>query len=96
LEHLGCFVDSVEGWLGDLVKKRDGQRKVHEDRLDQKKSALAALDRQRDERMAELEEVGITKVGMELIDRMDAKREAQQQRVVDAEAVLAEWARRPT
>jgi hypothetical protein len=88
-------VDSVEGWLGDLVKKRDGQRKVHEDRLDQKKSALAALDRQRDERMAELEEVGITKVGMELIERIDAKREAQQRRVVDTEAVLAEWAPPP-
>jgi hypothetical protein len=95
LNHLALFVDSVEGWLGDLVKERDGQRKVREDQLDREKSALATLDRQRDERMAELEEVGITKVGMELIDRMDAKREAQQHRVIDAEAVLAEWAPPP-
>jgi hypothetical protein len=89
------FVDSVEGWLGELVKERDGQRKVREDQLDREKAAMAALDQTRDQRMAELEEVGITKVGMELIDRMDAKRDAQQQRVVDAEAVLAEWAPPP-
>ena len=81
----------MEGWLGDLVKERDGQRKVREDQLDREKSALATLDRQRDERMAELEEVGITKIGMELIERMDAKREAQAQRIAEAEAVLAEW-----
>jgi hypothetical protein len=81
LDHLALFVDSVEGWLGELVKERDGQRKVREDQLDRKEAALAALDQTRDERMAQLEEVGITKVGMELID-LDAKREAQQQRVV--------------
>jgi hypothetical protein len=88
-------VDSVEGWLGELVQERDGQRKVHEDQLDQEKAALAVLDGQRDERMAELESVGVTKVGLELIERMDAKRKSQQQRVVDAEAVLAEWAPTP-
>jgi hypothetical protein len=95
LEHLACFVDSVEGWLGELVKERDGQRTVHEDQLDAEKAALVALDRQRDERMAELESVGITAIGMEVIERIDAKRDAQQQRVVDAEAVLSEWVPTP-
>jgi hypothetical protein len=95
LNHLAWFVDSVEGWLGELVRERDGQRKVREGQLDRETASLAALDHTRDERMAELEEVGITKVGMELIERMDARREAQQQRVVDAEAVLAEWAPPP-
>ena len=95
LEHLACFVDSVDGWLGGLVMERDGQRKVREDQLDTERAAMSALDRQRDERMAELESIGVTKIGMEVIERIDAKSDGQRQRVVDAEAVLAEWAPPP-
>jgi site-specific DNA recombinase len=91
LNHLQTFVGSVEEWIAGVLAERDGERKVREGQLDQEKAALAGLDRQRDERMAELESVGVTTIGMELVERMDARREAQRQRISEAEAVLAEW-----
>jgi DNA invertase Pin-like site-specific DNA recombinase len=95
LEHLDCFMDSVEGWIADLLAERDGERGVRESQLDEEEAALAVLDRRRDERMAEVEEKGADPIVMEAIARIDVKREAQQQRITDADAILAEWAATP-
>jgi DNA invertase Pin-like site-specific DNA recombinase len=95
LNHLQSFIGSVEGWIADLLTKRDAERNVRVGQLEQERAALATLDRQRDERMAELEQVGMTKIGMEVIERIDAKREAQANRIAEAEAVVAEWTAPP-
>jgi hypothetical protein len=95
LEHLDLFIDSVEGWIKDRLEERDGERGVRESQLDEEKAALAVLDARRGERMAELEAIGMNAIGMEVIANIDAKREAQQRRIADAEAILAEWAATP-
>jgi len=56
-----------------------------------RRAELAVLDARRDERMAEVEAIGVTELGLEVIAHIDAKREAQQQRIREAEAILAEW-----
>jgi hypothetical protein len=91
VNHLRSFIGSVEDWIADLLKERDSERNVRLGQLDREKAALGALERQRDRRMAELEAVGITKVGLEVIERMDVKLDAQAKRITEAEAVLAEW-----
>jgi hypothetical protein len=95
LNHLQSFIGSVEGWIADLLTKRDAERNVRVGQLEQERAALATLDRQRDERMTELEQVGMTKIGLEVIERVDAKREAQANRIAEADAVVAEWTAPP-
>jgi hypothetical protein len=91
LNHLGSFVGEVKGWLGDILTQRSLEAQARAGRLDVERDALVALDRQRDERMAELMEVGITAVGMEVIEAIDRKREAQARRIAEAQAALGEW-----
>jgi DNA invertase Pin-like site-specific DNA recombinase len=95
LDHLARFTDDVESWIAGLLAERDGALKARESGLDQERAALAALDRQRADRMAELEAIGVTKVGLELIERMDAKRKSQAETIADAEAMVAEFATTP-
>jgi DNA invertase Pin-like site-specific DNA recombinase len=91
LDHLDRFMDSVEDWIADVMAERSGERHVHEDELEHQQDVLLALDRQRDERMAEVEEQGTNPILMEAITRIDAKRETQAQRIAEVESMLAEW-----
>jgi DNA invertase Pin-like site-specific DNA recombinase len=95
LNHLQSFVGSVEDWIAGVLAERNGERHALEGRLDQEQAVLLALDGQRDERMAELESLGVNKIGMELIERIDSKRETQSKRIAEAQALLAEWAPTP-
>lgn len=95
LNHLGSFVGSVEKWIAGLVNERNSEAAAAEQRRDAEKAQLAGLDRQREQRMAELTEIGITSVGMEVVKRLDRARAAQEVRIAEAEAMLAEWSAPP-
>ena len=64
LNHLGSFVGSVEAWITErLVSERRGGG-PRQRQLDAEKAQLAALDEQRQQRMAELTKIGITSLGL--------------------------------
>jgi DNA invertase Pin-like site-specific DNA recombinase len=92
LPHFGSNLDAV------VVERLDERHHAQSDRkaaLEAKRRELAALDRKREQRMAELTEVGITAVGMEVIERIDAERSRLRDAIADAKAVLAEHADQP-
>jgi DNA invertase Pin-like site-specific DNA recombinase len=91
LSHLDSFMDSVADWIAEVMTERSGERHVHEDRLDAEKAALAKLDLQREQRMAELKAVGFHPVALEAVEALDRERESQAQRIEEAESMLAEW-----
>ena len=96
LNHLETFVASIEGWIAEKLRERDLEVRARQRALDAERTQLAVLDRQRDERMAELVEHGITSpIAFEVIERLDAQREAQTQRIADAEAKVSEFAGSP-
>lgn len=91
LEYLTLFVGDVEEWIGGQLAEREAAAVDRERRLDELLAQLVSLDRQREERMAELQAVGITALGLEVIERIDTEREARRRDVDDARAALAEW-----
>lgn len=91
LEHLDSFVGSVQGWIAGLLRERGVEAQARQRQLDTERAKLAALDRQREERMAELERVGFHPVALEVVERIDRDRAAQAVRIADAEAKLAEF-----
>jgi DNA invertase Pin-like site-specific DNA recombinase len=95
LDHLGSFVASVEGWLANILNQRTAEAVKWQATLDAKRTALADLDRRRDQRMAELAEIGFSAIGMEVIERIDRQVEQAQAEVKQAEAIHAEWSRTP-
>jgi hypothetical protein len=99
LNHLGSFIGSVEGWVTDQLKEREHERHHCERLLDEERAGLRDLDAQRDQRMGEIARLDLSRsrgqIAMELIERIDAQRVAQEQRIIEAEAVLSEWATTP-
>jgi DNA invertase Pin-like site-specific DNA recombinase len=91
LEHLSLFVGDVAGWIGEKVAERSEAQRALQRVLDGEKARLVVLDRQREERMAELVEIGISDLGLEVIARIDRQREAVERDVRDAQARLDEW-----
>ena len=85
------IVGSVESWIAELLKERGVEAQARQGQLDAERAKLAVLDRQRDERMSELERVGFHPVALEVVERIDRDREAQSVRIADAEARLAEF-----
>jgi hypothetical protein len=99
LNHLGSFIGSVEGWITDQLKEREHARHQCERLLDEERACLRDLDAQRDQRMGEIARLDLSsrrgQIAMELIERIDAQRVAQEQRIIEAKAVLSEWATTP-
>jgi len=96
LNHLGSFVGSVEGWIQERVAERNSEAQGRQRQLDAERTQLAALDRQREVRMAEIVKHGITSpVAFEVVERIDRQRDAQAARIAEAEAMLGEWSGPP-
>jgi hypothetical protein len=95
LNHLATFVGSVDEWIAEVLGQRNAEAVKRQANIDARKAALAALDRQREDRMAELSELGITAIGMEIIERLDSQREAVRTEIAEAEAVATEWSGPP-
>jgi DNA invertase Pin-like site-specific DNA recombinase len=92
LNHLRTFVGSIETWITERVRDRDVEAAVRQQRLDADRAQLAVLDRQREERMAEIREHGITSpLAMEVVEMIDRDREVQARRIQETEAMLSEW-----
>ena len=91
LDHLSLFVGDLQGWIGEQLAQRTDERDELEHALEARGRALASLDALRERRMAELTEVGITAIGLEVIERIDADRDGAATAVEDIEARLGEW-----
>ena len=91
LAHLSLFVGDVQTWIGERLADRSSERTARQEALDALKAKLAALDRRREERMSELADIGVSKIGLEVIERIDAQRESSREEIADAEAALGEW-----
>ena len=91
LRHLHWFIGSVEDWITERVQERSTELQAREKTLARERGRLGELERQRQARMGELEEVGITALGLEVIEGIDRKIEAQQRKIGEAEAMTAEW-----
>jgi hypothetical protein len=91
LEHLSLFVGDVDAWVGERLADRSSEQTARQEALDTLKAKLAVLDRQRDQRMSELADIGVSKIGLEVIERIDAQRESLRGDIADAEAALGEW-----
>jgi hypothetical protein len=91
LEHLTLFVGNVQGWIEEQLESRSDGLTTLQKALDEEQAKLADLDALREQRMAELIDVGITDVGLEVIERIDQQRRNIGSDISDAEAQLAEW-----
>ena len=89
LRHLDAFVGKdLEAWIAERLATRTDEQADLERTLDARRSELVALERRREQRMTELETVGITQLGLEVIERIDAEREGLSATVADIEARL--------
>ena len=88
LNHLSTFVGSVEDWISGVLAECDGEAQEHRRAIDAERAKLAALERLREERMAELTEVGITAIGLEVIERIDADIDSLRSAIEDAGQAL--------
>lgn len=100
LDHLDTFIGSVEDWLREKAAERSVEQQQREAASNRERAALTALDKRRALRVAEYDRMlddGDPKahLALESVDRIDKKREAQQQRIAEVEAVVAEWAGPP-
>jgi DNA invertase Pin-like site-specific DNA recombinase len=96
LNHVQTFIGSVEGWIAERLAERSGELTTRQTALNAERAKLAVLGRQRDQRMSEIAEHGITSpIALELIERIDRDRESQALRITEAEAVLSEWTSSP-
>jgi DNA invertase Pin-like site-specific DNA recombinase len=95
IRHLHTFIGSVEEWIGGQLAERNHARQEREKLLDEQRAGLGKLKAKRDKRMAELEDVGISKVGLEVIERIDREIAAQDTQVAAAEVLLEEWNQTP-
>ncbi|HET7047531.1 MAG TPA: hypothetical protein VFI54_04605, partial [Solirubrobacteraceae bacterium] len=97
LNHLELFLgDDLDTWIGERIAERSSEQATLQTALDGEKAQLVALDRRRAKLMAEYERlVGegdpVARYALEPVARLDAEREAQQQRIADADAHLSEW-----
>jgi DNA invertase Pin-like site-specific DNA recombinase len=94
LDHLGLFVGHVEDWIGERLAERSDEQQALQSALDARRRELSSLDAQREKRMAEMTTIGITPVGLEVIERIDSERAGRQRDIEEAEAVLSEWTAR--
>jgi DNA invertase Pin-like site-specific DNA recombinase len=90
-EHLTMFVGDIQGWIGQRLEERSEGLTTLQKAMDEEKAKLAELDAKRDQRMAELVKVGITSLGLEVIERIDQERKSRAREIENAEAQLAEW-----
>lgn len=96
LNHLGTFVGSVEDWLREKAAERTVEQEQREASIDRERGALADLDKQRARHFAEYDKLvaagsPVAHLALERVAKFDAERERQQQRIAEAEAVVAEW-----
>jgi DNA invertase Pin-like site-specific DNA recombinase len=91
LNHLSLFVGDLDQWITERLTDRSGAQAGLQTALDARKAALAILDRQREQRMAELPEVAFNPIALEVIERIDAQRDSSREEIADAEAALGEW-----
>jgi hypothetical protein len=96
LNHLDTFVGSVESWIAEQV---DAHTVEHDQRVaavDRELGVLRDLDRRREQHLAEYRRMvadgdRLARYGLEEVERLDHEREAQQQVIARAEAVVSEW-----
>jgi DNA invertase Pin-like site-specific DNA recombinase len=92
LDHLELLIgQGVGDWIKERLAERDTEREARQRQLDTEKARFAVLDRQREERMAELEKVGFHRVALEVVDRIDRERAHLAEAIEDAVARLEEW-----
>jgi DNA invertase Pin-like site-specific DNA recombinase len=90
-QHLATIMGGVREWIEGQVAGRSEEIEERLQALDQERAKLKDLDRQREQRMAELAQIGITALGLEVIARIDQERAAVASAIADAEAELQEW-----
>jgi DNA invertase Pin-like site-specific DNA recombinase len=96
MRHLDWFLIDIEGWIAERVADRDQEKASRERSLKVELDKLRELDRQREKRLAEIEEHGITSpIALEVIERIDRNRRQQEQVIAQAESVLSEWQASP-
>jgi DNA invertase Pin-like site-specific DNA recombinase len=100
LRHLDSFVGSVEEWISDRLAERDRERRTRETALERQRGQLRELDRKRTLYVAEYERLmaegaSSAYVAGEVVERADAERAEQLQRIEEAEAVVREWSGPP-
>ena len=91
MRHLDVFGLSVKEWIAECLKEHSAEQIAGQSDLDAQVAQLADLDAQRDARMAELADIGITELGLEVVARIDHEREAVDRKVEEARAALSEW-----
>jgi hypothetical protein len=92
LRHLDSFVGTtLDAWIGAKLQEHSGDREALERQLETLVANLASLDARREARMAEMAELGMSSIGIELVERIDQERSSLLGRIEDAEARLAEW-----
>ena len=97
LRQLDAFVGKdLEAWIAERLATRTDEHAVLARTLDARRSELVALERRRGQRMAVLTEVGITPLGIEVVERIDTQIEALAATVADVEARLSEFSAGPS
>jgi hypothetical protein len=100
LRHLDTFIGSVEEWLRERAAQRTVEQQVREAAIDRERAKLADLDKQRARHFAEYDKLvaadsDVAHLALERVAKLDADRGQQQQRIAEAEAVVAEWSGPP-
>jgi len=100
LNHLSTFVGSVEAWLREKAAERTAEQRRREVAVDGERRVLDRLDAELDRAQAEYRSLlaegnRLARYALEVVEQIDREREAQERRIAEAEAVLAEWASEP-
>ncbi|MFL5782437.1 MAG: recombinase family protein [Thermoleophilaceae bacterium] len=100
LNHLSCFIGSVEDWLAELVNERQAERHAHEAAVERHRSRVAKLEAERGRRFADYRRLADSdsanaQYALEAVKQIDAEKDDAQQSLLEAEAVLSEWSQPP-
>jgi hypothetical protein len=99
LKHLHWFVGSVDDWIAERLRERDGERDRAEAAVTVERATLATLEAIRvklcDRYEAVIDDDRLARLALEAVGRKDDEIEAQQSKIADAEARVAEHSTTP-
>lgn len=96
LRHLDLFIFDVETWIDEQLQQRGTDQQAREAVVEHERGALAALDRQREQHMAEYRRLvadgdRLARYALEEVERIDCQREEQEHVIAQAQSVVSEW-----
>jgi hypothetical protein len=91
MDHLEHFLGLLGPWITERLQERDADQAGRRRALEAEQANLQRLNHLREQRMTELIEVGISAVGMEVIERIDAEIILSTTSIRDLESQLEEW-----